>query len=119
MLQEESLSNEEELAIWDKLATLSEHLGNDDDFHQHGDTVTSVVPLELYQRMECKCNTLEQERMLLKREFLDVIQSSRIAHALQLQIMISEIQEEAQRQVQLALNGKQGGIDLHNVSLNM
>jgi hypothetical protein len=48
MLQEESLSNEEELAIWEKLATLLEHLGID-DFHQHGDIVTSVVPLELYQ----------------------------------------------------------------------
>jgi hypothetical protein len=70
--------------------------------------------------MECKCNTLEQEQRLLKQEFLEVIQSSRTAHALQLQIMISEIQEEAQRQVQLALNGKQGGmIDLNNVSLNM
>jgi hypothetical protein len=119
MLQEESLSNEEELAIWEKLATLSEHFGND-DFSQHGDTVASVVPLELYQRMECKCNTLEQEQRLLKQEFLEVIQSSRTAHALQFQIMISEIQEEAQRQVQLALNGKQGGmIDLSNVSLNM
>jgi hypothetical protein len=70
--------------------------------------------------MECKCNTLEQEQRLLKQEFLEVIQSSRTAHALQFQIMISEIQEEAQRQVQLALNGKQGGmIDLSNVSLNM
>jgi DNA polymerase III epsilon subunit-like protein len=75
MLQEESLSNEEELAVWQKLATLLEHLGID-DFHQHGDIVTSVVPLELYQRMACKCNTLEQEQKLLKREFLDVMQSS-------------------------------------------
>jgi hypothetical protein len=60
--------------------------------------------------MACKCNTLEQEQKLLKREFLDVMQSSWTAHALQLEIMISEIQEEAQWHVQLALNGKQGGL---------
>ncbi len=121
MLKEESLSNEEENAIWEKLAILSEQLGNDDLHydkeytHQTAPSSCMVVPIQLYQRMQHKCHSLEMERADLKHEFLEMMQSTRIANTLQLQIMISEVQEEAQRQVTSVVNGKRQGLDLNAI----
>jgi len=108
LLSDASISREEEEVVLNQLVNMAHLLRDDDTDEYHDEIIDNVtVPLSMYQRLEHYCSELQEERADLKREILECMASTRTAHALQLQILIQEVKEEAQRQVYAILNGKQ------------